>query len=211
MTKFFNLILLGTVLLCFYGCNTKETVRYLVQPLDHVNDSLLDTIKLQIEKEYGFNVSVGSSIPLPESAFINVKSPRYRADSLLKFLLVQKPDTIDFIIGITSKDISTSKQDEHGNIKKPISTYSDWGVMGLGYRPGQSSIVSTFRLKHKDPQRSIDRVKKIVIHEVGHNLSLKHCRYNDRCVMRDAAETVKTIDDVGFELCQTCKLSIIKK
>lgn len=44
----------------------------------------------------------------------------------------------------------------------------------------------------------IERIKKICIHELGHNLGLKHCEFHEKCVMRDAAETIKTIDYVFF-------------
>ena len=49
---------------------------------------------------------------------MNIKSPRYRADSILRILKREKPDSIDYLIGILNKDISTTKRDRKGNILK---------------------------------------------------------------------------------------------
>lgn len=51
------------------------------------------------------------------------------------------------------------------------------------------------------------RLKKICIHEVGHNLGLPHCTTN-KCVMQDAVETIKTVDNESEELCAECRLKI---
>ena len=58
-------------------------------------------------------------------------------------------------------------------MKKPKSKYEDWGIFGLGYRPGNAAMVSTFRLRK--PGLTIERLQKVVTHEIGHNLGLKHC------------------------------------
>lgn len=143
-------------------------------------------------------------IPIPDRAFTQIKSPRYRADSLIRILRHHKPDSLNYIIGLTKKDISVTKKDKNGNIKQPESKYADWGILGLGFRPGVSCIVSTFRLYHSDERKFIDRLKKVSLHELGHNLGLDHCPSED-CLMRDAAESVKTVDFVKLSLCDKCK------
>ena len=35
-------------------------------------------------------------------------------------------------------------------------------------------------------------------------MGLKHCDSDKNCVMRDAAETIKTIDHVKLSLCSAC-------
>jgi archaemetzincin len=47
----------------------------------------------------------------------------------------------------------------------------------------------------------------VAIHEIGHNLGLKHCS-TPKCVMQDAVETIKTVDVAGVELCNSCKKEI---
>jgi len=167
--------------------------------------SLVDTVRVAIYNVFGFKVVALGKKDLPSSAFINIKAPRYRADQLLKFLEEVRPDTIDFILGLTVKDISTTKKDPSGNTKKPASRYYDWGVCGLGYIAGPCSVVSTYRLKAKDEDLFLQRFKKTCVHELGHNLGLPHCEYDDKCVLRDAAETVRAIDHVDLWLCDQCK------
>lgn len=144
---------------------------------------------------------------LDKQAYVNIKSPRYRADSIIRIQQRNLPDSLDFVIGLTVKDISTTKRENNGKVLKPISKYTDWGVMGLGFCPGKSSIVSTFRLQHKNPKIQLERLKKVTIHEFGHNLGLPHCK-NKKCVMTDAVESIATIDNESLSLCKDCRQKI---
>lgn len=163
----------------------------------------IDSVKSVLERYYGFSVVVLENTTIPESTFINVRSPRYRADKVLKYLNDIKPDTCDFIMGLTTKDISTTKWESNGKVKQPASRYLDWGIFGLGYRPGDASIISTFRLGN-NPDVALDRLQKICMHELGHNLGLSHCE-TYMCVMSDAAESIKTIDNEAKSLCSKCQ------
>jgi len=198
----FNIILVSIL---FTACTDESPTKVLIQPYGDIDPELVIEAQNSITNTYGFHVYVADNIKLPSQAFINVKSPRYRADSLLRFQKRNKPDTVDFVIGLTNKDISTSKRDHDGNILSPAWKYQDWGVFGLGYRPGCSSIVSTFRLHGLNRAHLIERLRKVFNHELGHNLGLKHCDHGEHCVMRDAAETIKTVDFVSDTLCNYCK------
>ncbi len=193
------------LLLVIISCGKQREIRVGIQPFGDVSQVLIDTIEASIEQVYGFNVSVFSRKQLPNSAFIHVKSPRYRADSILRILKRNKPDTIDYVLGMLAKDISTTKKDRFGKVLKPEKRYIDWGIFGLGYRPGSCCVVSTYRIKSGSKRKNISRLKKICMHEIGHNLGLKHCDYDKKCVMRDAAETIKTVDQVDLMLCKRCK------
>lgn len=161
-------------------------------------------IQSELEEHYGSKVYLMAQQDLPKWAFINVKSPRYRADSLLLYLKALKPDSIDHVLGLTQVDISTTKRDHLGRVKRPESRYRDWGVFGLGYKPGPAAVVSTFRL-HRQPQELLEeRLLKICIHEAGHNFGLAHCP-DKECIMTDAAERLSTIDGVAMELCENCR------
>lgn len=175
-----------------------------IQPYEKFPAALMDTLIATIGEIYGFDAVVLPAIPLPKAAFIQVKSARYRADSLIRFQRAARPDSVDFVIGLTTSDISTTKRDASGAVKKPEYKYQDWGIFGLGYCPGSSCIVSTFRYKTGDTKLFHSRFKKICIHELGHNLGLPHCDSGEPCVMKDAAETIKTIDSVELELCKKC-------
>ena len=99
------------------------------------------------------------------------------------------------------------KKDNNGKIKSPTYKYADWGIMGLAYCPGNSCIVSTFRIKHPDKQKHFTRLKKVAVHEFGHNLGLPHCP-DKSCVMTDAVESVATIDNAQLALCKACTLKL---
>jgi len=163
-------------------------------------------IQQEIPDFYHVNVILLKPIDLPKNAYINVKSSRYRADTLIRFLRKNIDRNYDFIIGLTDKDISTTKYSNTSTktIKEPTYKYADWGIFGLGFMPGKSCIVSTFRLKEKNFR---SRFIKICCHELGHNFGLPHCS-DKSCIMQDAAETIKTIDNVKLNLCNSCKKKI---
>lgn len=166
-------------------------------------------LKKAIEEYYHINVKMLPQEVLPKSAFVNIKSPRYRADKLIKIQQSAMPAGVDYILGLTENDISVTKHDADGKIKKPEWKYNDFGIMGLAYCPGKSCLVSGFRLKHKNKAVHFDRFKKVVIHELGHNFGLPHCP-NKKCVMTDAVESIKTIDNARPDLCRACKTKIGK-
>lgn len=203
-TRYTQALILAVIAL---GCNPDRPATIGIQPLGVVGKTFTDIIAAALKSEYGAHVSLLPMRQLPPETFINAKTPRYRADKLIKILRDDKPDSLDLVIGITYKDISITNVDALGQVKKPESKYADWGVFGYGYCPGKSSIVSTQRLRTPNKSRLLQRLKKIAIHEVGHNLGLAHCTNTD-CVMQDAAETIRTIDAVNGKLCAQCRQKI---
>ena len=192
------------ILLITIGCsNINQPKTIAIQPFKGFPKELTDTIQKSIENYYHFKTVVYADIKIPKAFYTTVKTPRFRADSIIRFLKHNKPDTINHIVGLTTKDISTTKHNSNGEIKTPASKYKDWGIFGLGYRPGASCVVSTKRLQHANKAKFIDRIKKVTLHELGHNLGLPHCE-NKHCFMRDATETIKTIDEVELNLCEKC-------
>jgi archaemetzincin len=137
-------------------------------------------------KKINPNTTLVKTIPLPSSAFYAPRN-RYRADSLINYLSrLGNAGTV--IIGLTEKDISTTK----GNI-------TDWGIMGLGFQPGNACVISTFRLSKA---RSTDQFYKLALHELGHTEGLPHCS-NKTCLMRDAEGSNHLDEERGF--CESCK------
>ena len=156
-----------------------------VQPFDDVPTGYLQYVEQEIKKHYP-KVVTKAPIALPKEAYYRPNN-RYKADSIIDFLRARTPDNF-VTMGLTTKDISTSK-----------GSYSDWGIMGLGYCPGKSCVASTFRL-HGD--NKLEKLAKVALHELGHTQGLEHCP-QEGCLMRDAKGKDHLNQLNGF--CNTCK------
>lgn len=203
--------LLASLLLLLCSCQKQmpvtEKMVVGILPYEGFSKEKARRIAKTIDSFYAIKTVVLPEKKLYAQAFINVKSPRYRADSIIRIQQRNLPDSLDFIIGLTTKDVSTTKRDNDGKILQPASRYSDWGIMGLGFCPGKSCVVSTFRLRHANSKKQFERLEKVAVHEFGHNLGLPHCK-NKKCVMTDAVESIATIDNETLSLCKECKEKI---
>ena len=201
-----NLYILLILALAIASCSKAigpETV-IAVQPLGKVSEARQDQVRDAISQVYSFRCIGFSPIEMPEECFVKIKSPRYRADKLIRILKQSKPDSVDYVVGITNFDISTTKK----GVTDSTHKYFDWGIFGLGYRPGPSCVVSTYRLSHANPSVVSERFKKVCVHEVGHNLGLRHCTSGLPCVMADAVEKISTVDNAPLALCDVCQEKI---
>jgi archaemetzincin len=169
----------------FSACDAGQSRVVVIQPFSDFPSALAKEVHRQISVVNAHTILL-NPIGLPGTAYYPARG-RYRADSLIAFLKqrVSNEDTV--VIGLTTKDISTSKDGK-----------ADWGIMGLAYRPGRSCIVSTFRLKK---ERLTTQFYKVSIHELGHTQGLPHCP-DPTCFMRDAEGGNPTDDEYHF--CINC-------
>lgn len=193
------------LVLLLAACNTQQHKPVVaIQPIGNVPAGNITAVKQALDSVYHYKTTVLPAIPPPQQAFVNIKTPRYRADKLIAYLKDIKPDTVDYIMGLTGYDISITKSDWLGRIKEPKSRYEDFGIFGLGYKPGKSCVVSYYRLGNNTATQQ-SRLAKISVHELGHNLGLDHCP-NKKCVMTDAVEKISSIDNAERRLCKKCTL-----
>ena len=195
----------------FVSCNEElsESTLIGIQPFSKFKEKELNVLIDSIEYTYGCKAVVLPQAKLPKNMMTFIKSPRYRADSILNWLDRNRPDTIDLMLGIIKKDIAITKRDKlTGKVKSPASKYTDWAIFGLGRVNGRSCVVSTHRL-HKRANKALfyKRFTRIANHEIGHVLGLHHCP-NENCLMNDANETIKTIDNSTGVLCEDCYFNI---
>ncbi|WP_276877491.1 Zn-dependent protease [Chryseobacterium joostei] len=169
----------------------KKAVTILIQPFQDIKSENLEKVVAGIKKVYP-NVKVLEAIIFPENTYYKERN-RYRADSIINFLSGKTKDGF-VTIGLTSKDISATK----GKIK-------DFGIMGLGYRPGKACVASMFRLNKENTD---EQFYKIAIHELGHTQGLPHCP-EKMCFMRDAEGKNPTNEETDF--CKKCKTFLINK
>ncbi len=165
-----------------------------IQPLGKVNTTTIHKVKKSMELFYHRSCEIKPMVNFTPDILADSKT-RYEAGNILRKFSSNKN-----VLIITEKDIATAK----GNIK-------EWGVFGFGYRPGSTCVISTYRLKRKVVNAQfIDRLNKVAIHEIGHNIGLPHCTSgNKHCLMNDAGGTIAQVDNEQILFCNKCN-SLIK-
>lgn len=190
-------LFLGSALSAASPASPKPVIA--LQPLGPVEQAVVSEARAGLLALFDVEVLVLPQRALPESAYYEPRA-RYRAEKLLGFLTelsVGLPSPRpDKIVGLTQKDISTTKE-----------PYEDWGIFGLGSLGGPTCVVSTYRLKRGNVSRELflRRLVKVVNHEVGHTFGLEHCPTTG-CLMEDAAGTIQTVDRETGDLCPSCRL-----
>lgn len=160
----------------------EEVKTILIQPFDDLHPEKVQYVANEIGKIYP-KTKILAPIHIPKESYYAPRN-RYRADSIIN-IMRKKANKNEIIIGLTSKDISTTNRG-----------YPDFGVMGLGYSPGSACVASNFRVKNNE------QFSKVAIHELGHTQGLPHCPVKT-CFMRDAESKNRTDELTGF--CPKCK------
>ena len=165
-----------------------KTVTLMVLPLGNIENDVVKETYTSITTVFPSTRLLRKEM-MPGHTFYRPRQ-RYRADSLIAWMRNRaRPGEV--YVGITSQDISTTHRGQE-----------DYGVMGLGFRPGKACIASSFRLKDKS------NYYKVVLHEVGHTTGLPHCPVHS-CFMVDAEGQDKTSKETGF--CTKCTQHLRKK
>ena len=186
MKKITVLILVLLLLTSFVNIKPKKIY---IQPLGDVNQEYINYLKKSVEGFYGYNCVIKPKLNLTSDILAGSKT-RYEAGKILK-----KYNSKENVLLITEKDIAHRKSSE----------FPEWGIFGLGYRPGSTCVISTFRLKKNvTVAKFLERLKKVALHEIGHNLGLEHCTNNKECLMNDAGGTVKQVDRENIWFCSKC-------
>lgn len=156
---------------------------------DGLYNELQDDINI-LMPEAGYIVEHLPAKPIPQSAYYAPRN-RYRADKIIALQKAEYKDCNEVVvIGVTRKDISTT-----------IHGQKDYGIMALSYKPGNSCVVSSYRVRDRR------NLHKVVLHEFLHSRGLPHCKKDDpRCYMKDAEGKGNVA--IQKYLCESCKRNL---
>ena len=208
----FRLLVLLLACLVLQSCERKKRKPVIKEPLIKSVVTKQDTILLvsmaftevYLMPKIAERITVFYHIPvkhiistLPAEAYYTPRN-RYKANIIIDYLAPMKENRYRFVAGFTSKDISVRK----GN-------FEDWGIFGLGTLNNGGCITSSFRLKkHASKQLLLERIEKVVLHEIGHNFGLEHCTSPYSCNMKDAEGKISSVDRNTMDLCSNCRSKI---
>ncbi len=165
-----------------------------ILPIGDLDPSIKREASSALRNVFGVQVSFLEKKHVPENIYDKLRE-QYRAERLLEFS--SRLCREDKILAITEDDIYYTGRNY---------------VFGLAYLGGNASIVSTYRLrketgrdfsKKTDNEVFTERVRKEVVHEIGHTFGLEHCD-NNRCVM-SFSPTVQDVDRKEEYLCGGCR------
>jgi archaemetzincin len=89
-------------------------------------------------------------------------------------------------------------------IKKGLCFTSLTQFLVSGYIGGNASVVSDYRLQSGDRGLFENRLKKVILHELGHNLGLSHCSV-DTCLMSETNGDIVKLNKTGDYYCKKCR------
>ena len=171
----------------------KPVTKINIQPLGKVSPEYINLVKKSVKTFYGYDCTVLPPKEINKDMLSPIKK-RIDANKALRNNL-----TFDNLLILTEKDICCNKDKDN----------PEWGIFGLGLRPGKTCIISTYRLsKNVSKQKTLERLEKVALHEIGHNLGLNHCTNNKECMMNDANGTIKQVDKEKVWFCEKCKKQI---
>jgi archaemetzincin len=159
---------------------------------------LLELIVDDVEREFSVPVKSREGY-LDLSEYYDPARKQYNGNDLLKEIELRFATENTKTLGLFNVDLFI-----------PILTY----IFGQAFLNGRSGIASIYRLSNerygikKDQSVFVDRIRKEVIHELGHTFGLFHCS-NPTCVMRSSTY-VEDIDQKEHLLCHKCKAELQK-
>jgi len=153
----------------------------------------------EIEQEFQVPVITREG-HLDLSEFFDPTRKQYDGNKLLKEIEIRFATDREKTLGLFNVDLFI-----------PILTF----IFGQAFLNGRCGIASAYRLRNEryglkaDDKILTDRLRKEVIHELGHTFGLYHCT-NPICVMRSSTYA-EDIDQKGWKFCVKCRGELEKE
>jgi archaemetzincin len=173
--------------------SSKSAHKIIVSPIGDVAPDLLDPIREEIKRIYGYPTEVLSLLDDIEFAF-HPNRIQYHSTPILQQLADKAPADAIKVLALVDVDLFI-----------PILTH----VYGEAQLGGKACIVSTIRLNEGHSYLStqepfLSRIVKEAIHELGHTFQLRHCREHT-CLMH-YCRNESDVDRKSDQLCRYCKV-----
>lgn len=160
-----------------------------------VEESILGEAQMLMERTFGFEVQRMHAKP-PPAAF-DPSRGQWSAVEFMKELVRICPPGASRILGLTSDDLFV-----------PVLSF----LFGQAQLGGAAALVSTARLRQEfyglpsNQDLLLMRVRKEILHEMGHTLGLVHCP--DRSCAMCLSTNLEQVDIKGDSFCRPCSLSV---
>jgi len=164
-------------------------------PVGDVKEDAVAAAKVVIEAAFNLPVRIRKPLPLPQNAY-NPKRRQYLADAILEAAYRNRTQTALRTVAICDVDIYVRGLNF---------------VFGVGSEPLATCLISATRLRDSfyglkdDPATFLARMKRLVLHELGHTFGLSHC--HNRCVMV-FANSLMELDKSHDDFCPDCRSKI---
>ena len=166
--------------------------------LKFTNLQLLDELKLRLSFHFDTIKVESSDIDIEET--YNVQRQQYYSTKIIDIVKKITQESEGYNIVITEMDLFV-----------PVLTH----IYGEAELRGRYSIVSTCRLheefytSERNPELLLERTFKEIMHELGHNYGLLHCK-DWQCVMHSSSG-IEEVDLKNSLYCEKCKSNIESK
>lgn len=151
-----------------------------------IEKEIINKVSDVIQKTFKIKVMFFNQMPVPWTA--QRENQLKASDFLVSERELLENNAGMAVLGITKKDLYV-----------PELSF----VFGLASPEEQVAIVSLARLDDENKKLFIKRIKKEVIHEMGHIFNLNHCQ-DESCVMR-FSNNVADVDFKRMKFCSSCQ------
>lgn len=168
----------------------------IIAPINLDSDELLKEIIPTLEKISPFKFTI-EKFNIDISEAFSIERGQYHSTKILNIINDNLKSDSSKVLGIVKNDLFI-----------PVLTY----VFGEAQLNGRCSLISLFRLHEEfysgksNYELLKQRTIKEILHELGHNFGLIHCKDWD-CVMHSSS-SIEEVDIKGMSYCESCFLKI---